>query len=223
MTEVTAVILAAGLGERMKSSVPKQFLTVGNEQLLDYSISALQHSVDRIIVTLPSLDVADSLKHQDGVTYVKGGVTRTQSVSNALNLVDTDLVLVHDAARPFATKRLVAEVIAELDSYAATCPVMPVVNSIVVDRDGELESTPERASFREVQTPQGFHTDILREAIATFGEDHAHLPELVRRLGHPVKHVDGSPWLFKVTYAPSLAMAAYYVEHVMHNEEASDV
>jgi 2-C-methyl-D-erythritol 4-phosphate cytidylyltransferase len=200
----------------MQNETPKQFLKVGSEQLLDYSIEAFLGFADEIIVTLPSLDHVPHLKHQESITYVKGGATRTESVSHALEHVTNELVLVHDSARPFVTAPIIADVVDALAEYSASCPVMPVVNTIVVDSHDELDSTPTRAAYREVQTPQGFHTAVLREAIATFGEEHAHLPELVRRLGYRVRHTPGSPWLFKVTYAPSLHMATYYVENILN-------
>jgi 2-C-methyl-D-erythritol 4-phosphate cytidylyltransferase len=220
MSNLSVVILAAGIGSRMQNDTPKQFLKVGNEQLLDYSIEAFLGVSDEIIVTLPSLDHVPHLKHQDTVTYVVGGATRTESVSKALEHVTRELVLVHDSARPFVTPPVIAEVVDALADYSASCPVMPVVNTIVVDSNDELDSTPTRAAYREVQTPQGFHTDVLREAIDKLGEEHAHLPELVRRRGYRVRHTTGSPWLFKVTYAPSLHMAAYYVDNILNSPDS---
>jgi 2-C-methyl-D-erythritol 4-phosphate cytidylyltransferase len=199
----------------MNNPVPKQFLKIGDDQLLDHAIEAFLGWADEIIVTLPDLAHAGDLRHRDRVRFVQGGATRTDSVRAGLAEVHDDIVLVHDAARPFVTRELLDSLVGALGTFACACPVMPVVNSIVVDEDGQLAETPDRARYREVQTPQAFRTQVLREAIERFGDAHAHLPELVRRAGYPVKHVDGSPWLFKVTYEPSLYMANYYVEHVL--------
>lgn len=210
---VTAVILAAGASSRMGADVPKQFLEVGGRSLLDRAIHAFSGLVDEIIVTVPE-GLAEVIGVADPVTLVTGGQTRTESVRRALAKVSFDRVLVHDAARPFVTSAVIDEIVASLDDYDCAYPVMPVVNSLVVDKRGELVKSPKRAKFREVQTPQGFRTETLETAIDRFGEKHAHLPELVRKLGKPVKHTTGSPWLFKLTYAPSLQIAEYYVDHV---------
>jgi 2-C-methyl-D-erythritol 4-phosphate cytidylyltransferase len=202
----------------MQSTTPKQFMRVRGEQLLNYAIKAFLGRFAEILVTLPRGEHAADLIQDPSLHYLSGGTTRTRSVAHALDRVTNPRVLVHDAARPFVTDEILDEVTLALDTHACSCPVIPVVNTIVRDEKGLLSDTPDRNLYREVQTPQGFDTAILREAITTFGEAHPHLPELVRRLGYPVKHVEGSPWLFKVTYAPSLHMATYYVENFMEIE-----
>lgn len=211
---VSVVILAAGSGTRMNNPVPKQFLRLGDDQLLDHAIGAFLGWADQIVVTLPDPEQAADVRHREHVTFVQGGATRTESVLAGLAEVRNELVLVHDAARPFVTAELLEELTSALEDFACACPVMPVVNSIVVDEDGMLAETPDRSRFRDVQTPQAFRTEVLRDALGRFGDAHPHLPELVRRAGHAVKHVEGSPWLFKITYEPSMYMANYYLEHV---------
>jgi 2-C-methyl-D-erythritol 4-phosphate cytidylyltransferase len=210
---LSVIILAAGDGSRMNAGVPKQFLEVGGESLLSRSISAFEGRADEIIVTIP-LGADSDVVARPGVHLVQGGRTRTESVAVALSEVSHDRVLIHDAARPFVTSTVITDILGALETHHCAYPVMPVVNSIVVDKGGELAKTPKRSRFKEVQTPQGFRTKTLRRALELHGDEHAHLPELVRRLGKKVKHTEGSPWLFKLTYAPSLQMAQYYVDHV---------
>ena len=205
------IVLAAGSGSRMGSPVPKQFLDVGGRRLLDRAIDPFRGVAAQIVVAVPH--TGDDVQPIDGVTTVQGGQTRTQSVAAALDHVTEDFVLVHDAARPFVTGAVVDRILDALAEVPCACPVMPVVNSLVVETDGHLVESPSRSQYRDVQTPQGFHTGVLREAIARFGDDHAHLPELVRRLGHPVRHTEGSPWLFKLTYEPNVHLAEYYLSH----------
>lgn len=205
------VVLAAGAGTRMGRDVAKQFLDVGGRRLLDRAIDPFRGAAAQIVVTLPS--AGDVPQPIDGVTTVRGGETRTQSVAAALEHVTEDFVLVHDAARPFVTGAVVDRILEALAEVPCACPVMPVVNSLVIEADGQLVESPSRSQYRDVQTPQGFHTDVLREAIERHGDEHAHLPELVRRLGHPVRHTEGSPWLFKLTYEPNVHLAEYYLAH----------
>jgi 2-C-methyl-D-erythritol 4-phosphate cytidylyltransferase len=213
--DVTVLILAAGMGARMKTSRPKQFLVLGDDQVLDHAISAVEEWSSNIIVTLPDIAHAQALNPHPNVQYVQGGETRTESVKLGLEHVKSKYVLVHDAARPFVTRDLLDEVVDKLASYPCVYPVMPVVNSLVVDEGGFLADTPSRERFREVQTPQGFHTTVLQAALDSHADEHPHLPELVRRLGYPVKHVEGDPWLFKITYPPSFQMAQYYVDNIL--------
>lgn len=193
----------------MGGPVAKQFLDVGGRQVLDRAVDPFRGVAAQIIVTLPPSDGPALVI--DGVTTVPGGVTRTQSVRAALDLVTEEVVLVHDAARPFVTGAVITRILEALDEVPCAYPVMPVVNSLVVDDDGYLAESPPRSQFREVQTPQGFRTAVLRDALAQFGDDTVHLPELVRRLGHPVRHTEGSPWLFKLTYEPNVHLAEYYL------------
>lgn len=206
----SVIILAAGDSTRFGGDIAKQFFPVGGMRLVDHAIDAFRGHAEQIIVALPDHFSNDELI--SGATPVRGGATRTASVRAALEFVEHDIVLVHDAARPFVTPEIMDRVLDGLSGAMCACPVMPVVNSIVVDENGFLASSPERSSFREAQTPQGFRTDVLREAITRYGEDHVHLPELVRRLGHRVRHTEGSPWLFKLTYAPNIHLAEYYLD-----------
>jgi 2-C-methyl-D-erythritol 4-phosphate cytidylyltransferase len=208
----SVIILAAGASTRMGGDVRKQFLEIGGQRLLDRGVDFFLGRAAQVIVTVPDLDhMGNPIA---GALYVRGGQTRTESVMKALEHVNHDRVLVHDAARPFVTDSVLSDVLSGLDSFHCAYPVMPVVNSLVVDTGGKLKRSPRRSRFREVQTPQGFRTKTLRRALAEYGDAHSHLPELIRRLGKKVKHTEGSPWLFKVTYGPSVQMAEYYIAHV---------
>lgn len=209
----SVVILAAGSGTRLGHTIPKQFVDVGGRRLVDFSLDLFVGWADQVIVTVPGRDVEGDVSVPEGVESVSGGQSRADSVANALALVAHDTVLIHDAARPFVTRDVVAGVLAGLETAACAYPVMPVPSTVVVDGDGRLASTPERERLREVQTPQGFRTAALRDAWPTHGDVHAHLPELIRASGGEVRHTTGSPWLFKVTYEPSLHVARYYAEH----------
>lgn len=210
--DTSAIILAAGNGTRMKSHEPKQFMKLSGKRVVNYSIESLLPEVKRLIVTIPSIDDSQNLPQDEKIIYTQGGATRTQSIMNALKYVETPHVLIHDAARPFVTKDIIQSITSNLTKFACVYPVMPVVNSIVIDYRGELVDTPDRSIWREVQTPQGFRTSILKEALESKGNEHSHIPEIIRRMGQRVKHVNGSPWLFKITYAPSIYAAEHYTE-----------
>lgn len=211
-TDFSVIILAAGNGSRMQSKVRKQFLELQGKKILSYSIESFLSLSNNIIVVLPSLEDKQGLPVDVSLKYVVGGNTRTESIIRGLDHVSTPYVLIHDAARPFVTEYIVQEVLRQLSNYACAYPVMPVVNSIVMDKNDELVATPDRSVWREVQTPQGFQTEWLKKALEHRADEHAHIPEIIRRMGQQVKHVQGSPWLFKITYAPSLYAAEHYIK-----------
>jgi 2-C-methyl-D-erythritol 4-phosphate cytidylyltransferase/2-C-methyl-D-erythritol 2,4-cyclodiphosphate synthase len=211
--DFSVVLLAGGSGTRMggdaAAPLPKQYLRLGGKRVIDYSLDTFRKYSDDIVVVVPDPgDAAHASSAHDGIRHVAGGATREDSVRNALAAgLRHERVLVHDAARPFVTRRVIADLCAELERHEAACPVMPVVNSIVVDADGLLARTPPRSDFHEIQTPQAFRADWLRRAMDDPAQVHPHLPERVRLLGGRVRHVRGTPWLFKITYAPDIHAA----------------
>ena len=113
---MTAVIAAAGSGERLGAGVPKAFVPLAGRPMIEWSIDALRacDSVRSIVVAVPPGHIHDLGGHDLGV--VNGGATRAQSVAAALAAVGTGLVAIHDAARPLLTAELVEELVARLDA-----------------------------------------------------------------------------------------------------------
>jgi 2-C-methyl-D-erythritol 4-phosphate cytidylyltransferase len=163
---VTAVIAAAGSGERLGAGGPKAFVPLGGRPMIAWSLDACAAcgSVTAVVVAVP-VGAAHSL--QD-VVIVDGGATRAESVSNALGAVDTELVAIHDAARPLVTPELIDELVAELvanpdaDGIIAAAPVNDTVKRV---GDGRVEETLDRSVLWGAQTPQVFRTEVLRRAL----------------------------------------------------------
>lgn len=168
-------------------------------------VSAPASNVDTVVALLAAADL-DAL-------VVAGGMTRTESVRRALDAAvaavpTARVALVHDAARAFTPVKVVRAVVAAVfDGAQAVVPVLPVVDTIKqVDAAGQVVSTPDRASLRIVQTPQGFDIDVLRrahDAASTATDDAA----LVESLGIPVSTVPGHHHAMKITTAFDLAIA----------------
>lgn len=216
MTTV-AVVPAAGSGQRLAAGAPKAFVNLAGRPMLERAIAGLRDSgvVDSIVVAVPPgrTDEAKLVFGGEGgeVLIVAGGADRTESVSLALAAVgDADYVLVHDAARALTPPSLVARVVRALEAgHSAVVPGLPVADTIkAVDSNGAVLGTPERAGLRAVQTPQGFHIDVLRRAYARAGEggftDDASMVELA---GGQVQVVDGDPLAFKITTPLDLMLA----------------
>ena len=227
---IGVLVLAAGSGSRLGASVPKAFVEVGGTTLLGYAVRAAlgARNVGCVVVAAPAdwvdaaIDVTEPLSRAYGipVQVVPGGAERGDSVLAAVRWLpaECDLVLIHDAARAFATSALFDRVAAAVTADTpAVVPGEPVVDTIkTVDGNGFVVGTPDRALLRAVQTPQGFVRDVLLEAHAAYGSVATDDAGLVERLGRPVLVVAGESDAFKVTTPDDLARA-----HRLHPRDPS--
>jgi 2-C-methyl-D-erythritol 4-phosphate cytidylyltransferase len=243
-----AILTAAGSGTRLGRSVPKALVEVGGLPMVAHAARRLAASgvVDSLVVTAPPglvTAVSDLLAGDQHVTVpvrvVAGGDTRQASVGAGLALAaaDDDVVLVHDAARPFASPALVRRVVAAVQAgHAAVVPGVAVVDTIKTvspalilnDVAGQrpaggvvepVTATPDRAALRAVQTPQGFDRGLLVRAHAAgaarsaaghpVATDDAGLDEA---LGEPVVVVPGEDAALKITTERDLHLAALYLD-----------
>lgn len=212
-----AVVPAAGSGERLGAGRPKAFVQLGHKPLLEHALDGLLASgvIDKVVVAVPSALTDEAILVFGGrAQIVAGGADRTESVALAIEAAvangEPDYLLVHDAARALTPPSLIARVVAALaDGHAAVVPGLPLADTIkAVDANGAVLGTPERAGLRAVQTPQGFHTDVLRRAYQRAGAgavtDDA---SLVEQIGTPVQIVEGDPLAFKITTPLDLLLA----------------
>lgn len=224
---VAALIVAAGRGARMGTTLPKQFLDLGGQMVLSRAIAAfIAHPmVSRVTVVMHPDDadlvgqaIAAAAPGSVTVTTCPGGETRQQSVRNGLDalaaagLPADGLVLIHDAARPLIEDSLITRAIAAGMAGPAAIPVLPVVDTIAeVDAGGAVRGNPDRASLRAVQTPQVFRFGPVRAAHAAaaaagrseFTDDAG----IMRFAGHPVATFAGSIRAFKLTTPEDVARA----------------
>ena len=217
MTGTVAVVPAAGSGERLAAGVPKAFYQLDGRTLVERAVEGLLNSgvVDRVVVAVPAdrTDRAKLILGRDA-TVVAGGANRVESVARALEAVADpeipDFVLVHDAARALTPPDLVIRVVESLRAgHLAVIPVLPLSDTVkVVDANGTVLGTPERAGLRAVQTPQGFATGLLLRAYQQAGTaDFTDDASLVEHIGGHVQVVDGDPLAFKITTRLDLLLA----------------
>lgn len=205
---VAAIIVAAGRGERAGGRRPKQLQPLGGKPVFEWSIEAFRHhpQVDQIVLVIPADDLP-SYQHalSDPVTYAAGGETRTASVKaglQACDLTDTDLVMIHDAARPGLTETIISDLIAAMDAADAAAPALLVPDALKRKTDGQLTNVSREALYR-VQTPQCFKYGAICEALA-------HAKDLVDDLAAieaqngTVTLTAGSERLAKITYPDDL-------------------
>lgn len=221
----TAIIPAAGMGQRLGAPVPKALVTVGGHSLLEWTLLALEASrvVDQIVIVAPPGQVSafESLRgdFSQGIRVCEGGRSRQESVRNALLVAqEPGLVLVHDAARCFAPPTLIRRVASYVDAdHPAVVPGLPVADTIKVvgaGSPGLVVDTPARATLRAVQTPQGFVGTVLWAAHQQFSErgaDEATAAtddaQLVEWSGAPSFVCEGDVAAAKITTKQDLVMA----------------
>ena len=216
---VAVVVVAAGQGLRMGGAVPKQLLDIGGRTALQRSLAAFDSHPDviQIVAVLPAALVAESASVLGRLVKpyvaVAGGARRQDSVANGFAAVGAgaDVVLVHDAARPFASRALIDRVIAAAAETGAALPAMPARDTVKqADPTTRLVSaTIPRDLVWLAQTPQGFRRDVLQDAIGR-GTDTVHATDeamLAEQAGHTVKIVDGEMDSVKITSPEDLAAA----------------
>ena len=211
---IAAIIAAGGSGERFGASIPKALIQLGDRTLLEHSISTLSAVADEIVVSAPA-GYEDQIRTLVGteITVVTGGATRSESVRLGLAAINgADFVLVHDAARAQASLELAARVVAALKAGdVAVIPALHEVDTVkVIDAHGYVSSTPDRASLRRVQTPQGFTYSVLKKAHEAAG-DATDDAALVADAGHKVRVIDGEERALKITTPQDLATALQFM------------
>jgi len=238
--KVFVIIPAAGLGTRMQTSSArsrkkapsKQFKELGGVPILVHTLRkfAATDAVHEIVVALRKDEIEGfraQLEKQFSeilckpVSFVEGGEHRQDSVANAmatLSAAPDDIVLVHDAVRPFVTPEIIGEVIAAASKYHAAIAGWPAVDTVKqVERTAGgavIKATIPRASVVMAQTPQGFRYDILKKAFdeaaadGFIGTDEA---SLIERDGLDVAVVMGSPRNIKITTPADMELAEFYL------------
>jgi len=212
---VTAIIAAGGRGARVGAVDPKQFLPLGGRPLLSWSVDTFLRCtlIDDIVIALPAETAADPppyLGHAR-VRIVDGGERRQDSVARACALVrsSADVVLVHDAARPFVSEALVTRVVEAAAQDGAAIAALAARDTVKrASATGYSEETLPRETIYLAQTPQAFRLEVLRAALAAASGDTAtDEAALVERTGQPVKLVEGDPRNLKITTREDFVMA----------------
>lgn len=225
------VLVAAGRGERLGAGAPKAFVELRGRALLEFGIgvvTSLPHP-GHLVVVAPESHAAQALEIVEqvlpegsswDVSVVPGGRERHESVRFGLDALpeSVETVLVHDAARPFASAALFERVIAEVRRTGdAVVPALPVVDTLKrVDAAGVVHETVDRAPLVAVQTPQGFVRETLAAAHATAQLQHeGGLPtddaEVVQRAGALVRTVPGEQRAHKLTTPADLAILEHFL------------
>jgi len=220
---VAVIIAAGGRGTRFGGTLPKQWLSLAGQTLLQRSVAAFDRhrEVHEIVVVLPA-DAMDAdaptplppTSTTKSMRYVAGGSRRQDSVANGFAALsaEADIVLVHDAARPLVSDAVISRTIAAAAESGAAIAAVPVHDTVkqAEEKDGHpfIARTLPRETLHLAQTPQGFRREVLAQAIAQGGAaDVTDEAGWAERAGYPVRLVVGDPDNMKITTERDLARA----------------
>jgi len=222
--KITAVIPAGGSGRRMEAREAKQYLLLNGIPLLVHTLRAFQETpvIGSIVLVVPPADVTriqsdlvDAFAMTKVRQVVAGGKERQDSVRNGLAVLpaDCEIVLIHDAARPFVSPALIEKAVDGAVREGAVAAGVRARDTVKqCDREGRVTATLDREQIWMAQTPQAFHRAIIVAAHQKaqidnfYGTDDA---VLVERMGIPVRMIDSIPDNIKITTAEDLAWAEY--------------
>lgn len=221
--KVSAIVVAAGSGTRMKSNTKKPFIEIAGVPVIIRTILALEQCslINEIIVVVGEEDLRTlkQMSAQFGLRkvtrYAPGGQDRQESVYNGLTAIDTcDIALVHDGVRPFVTSEEINQVIHAAAEHGAATIGTRVKDTIKKVEDAIVKETVSRETLYAVQTPQGFKLPVLQQAhtqakeAGVTGTDDA---SLVEWMGLPVCLVEGSYRNIKLTTPEDLLIAKAFI------------
>ena len=231
--KTAAIVLAAGQGKRMQSAVAKQFLLLNGEPVICHALRAFENSsVDRIILVTGAdemeyckKEIVEKFGFGKVSAVVAGGKERYHSVYEGLRalngiLPEDGIVLIHDGARPLVTEEIICRTIAAAEEYGACVAAMPVKDTIKVsDREQFAETTPDRSTLWQIQTPQTFRYGLVYGAYEKLLSDEMYQKGITddamvveTMCSGRVKLVEGSYENMKVTTPEDIIIAETFLK-----------
>ncbi|MCD6320130.1 MAG: 2-C-methyl-D-erythritol 4-phosphate cytidylyltransferase [Candidatus Desulfofervidaceae bacterium] len=214
---VTAIIVAAGIGRRMGSELPKQFLSLKGKPILWHTLARFQKCVavkEIVLVVNPFWEKESRMiaaEFSKIVNIVYGGGRRQESVWAGLKEVkESEIVLVHDGVRPFVSESLIETVVEGASKWGAVIPALPAKETVKWVENNIIKKTLPRHSIWLAQTPQGFKYDVLKTAYIKAQTEPLEFTDdasLVEQLGIAVRVIPGEPQNIKITTPEDLQWA----------------
>lgn len=211
------ILVAGGIGSRIKSDTPKQFIKIHSKPVIVYSLEKfLEFDPEIIIVIVSHKDYIDELKKilntylpSKSIVVTEGGETRFHSVKNGLKTLKemNGLVAVHDAARPMVSLETIKNCFSTAAKQGNAIPVVALNESLRFLENNDNKKV-NRANYKIVQTPQCFNTDIIKAAFEqNYSETFTDDASVLENFGYRIFLVDGNPENIKITTNTDLIIA----------------
>ncbi|MGH1376926.1 MAG: bifunctional 2-C-methyl-D-erythritol 4-phosphate cytidylyltransferase/2-C-methyl-D-erythritol 2,4-cyclodiphosphate synthase [Alphaproteobacteria bacterium] len=222
------IVVAAGKGLRLGADIPKQYITLNEQTVLRHTLNqftALDGLSHTCVVIHPDHEdlCNDTLSGLSNISICHGGKERKDSVLNGLNALpdigDDDVVLIHDAARPFVKTHDIQRLLDSMHTQQAATLAHRIVDTLrYADQNENAENTVNRENLWAVQTPQAFHYKTLRDAHAQADGDYTDDTALVSAAGVSVKFIESSSGNFKITTTDDLNKARLIMKNEIKTE-----
>ncbi|SEW09113.1 IspD/TarI family cytidylyltransferase [[Clostridium] fimetarium] len=233
---ITTAILSGGLGTRMgNSSVPKQFLEMNGEPIINRTVDALLlcNSIDKVLIVIHPewrqylINFIKTKSWYSITDIIDGGTSRIDSIENAVNYLhekyideDENIILLHDAVRPFINKKLIDTLIENVRIYHAVSPSVPVIDTLFWSENGQvIESIPQRNNLYHGQTPEAFDVALIRDCIFKLTkeqrEQNTGTAQICTVQGVSVHMIKGDQSNIKITTKEDYMLANYYFESIL--------
>ena len=210
------IIAAGGVGVRMKSSIPKQYLSVNDVPVIIHTINKFQLAIHgiKIVVVLPSdrINSWEQFCKENNFKFnheiCAGGNTRFHSIKKGLDLIQRHaLVAIHDAVRPLVTIALIQDIFKHAESHGNAVPAIKMDQAVRII-EGGINKAVDRDKFRIIQTPQCFHSEILRKAYQQeYDESFTDDAIVVERMGEVINLIEGDINNIKITTQQDMLIA----------------
>ena len=174
MKNISVIIPAAGYGKRMQTKIPKQLIKISNHTIIYYTLMRFVNDcrIKEIIIPVSQdikkqiTKICSEINSFVKIKIILGGEKRQNSVANGLEVINrnTDIVLIHDAVRPFFSKNIIEDGIKLLKKYDGAVAAVPTINTIKVVKDNLIKETPRRETLYRINTPQMFNRKAILKA-----------------------------------------------------------
>ena len=234
---IFGVVLAGGIGSRMNNGIPKQFINLNGKPIIIRTIEKLLYSkyIDNLIIVVhPDFKnylnglLKDFNISKSQIRIVDGGNTRLNSIENSINMItnisvsDDDIVVIHDAVRPFLSKSLIKSSIINAEMYGVCVATVPVTDTIYNVANGYINNFPDRSVLYNGQTPDSFKLSIIKKALNLLTDfDKQNITgtvQVCKKLGIKIKSIDGDLFNIKITTPLDLIIA----EGIIRNESIDE-
>lgn len=211
----SVIIVAGGIGKRMRADIPKQFLLLNRKPILMHAIDCFYNFKNDIavILVLPSNQIDYWKTLCSGHNFktiheiVEGGETRFHSVKNALAFVNDGIVAIHDGVRPFASKQMITRLFEGGISKSNAIPVIEITESLRIE-DEESNYPLNRSKIKIVQTPQVFRTELIKKAYSQkYNSNFTDDATVLESIGEKINLIEGDKENIKITTSYDLSLA----------------
>ncbi len=230
---IACVITAAGSGKRMGSHTRKQYLRIGGEAILKWTLRAFARFswLNEIVLVVPpddirkvSMEIVGPRLNPMDVHIVVGASRRQDSVFRGLQAVhpDTEWVLIHDGVRPFVRQELVERLLREAESTGAAIPGIPARDTLKKAQENQVVHTVSREDIWQIQTPQVFRYPLILQAHRRAREENFYATDdasLLEQQNHPIRLVPGDPYNIKITTPEDIPVAERLLSIYFPEEE----